>query len=53
MEYIEGDRKGMIFHPHDWAMIEELFKECDIIYREEKTNKDRVVILKKSGWKNE
>lgn len=49
MEYIEGDRKGMLFRPYDWTMIDELLKEYDIIHREEKASRERVVILKKLG----
>lgn len=47
MEYTEGDREGMLFRPYDWDMIESLLKDCNIIYREEKANRERVVILQK------
>lgn len=49
MEYIEGDRKGMLFRSYDWDMIEELLKDYNIIYREEKVNRERVIILQKVG----
>ena len=47
MEYVKGSRKGMLFRPHDWNMIDELLYDCNIIYRGEKVNRERVVILKK------
>lgn len=47
MEYIKGSRKGMVFRPHDWDMINEYVSGYNVIYRAEKTNRERVVILQK------
>ena len=46
MEYIKGNRDGMLFHPYDWFEIDELLKGHDIVYRD-KTKRERTVILKK------
>ena len=46
MEYIKGNRDGMLFHPYDWSEIDELLKGHDIVYRD-KTKRERTVILKK------
>lgn len=51
MEYAEGSRKGMLFRPYDWDMIEDLLKGCNIIYRGEKAKREHIVILKKGGVK--
>ena len=48
MEYVGGSRKGMVFRPYDWDRIDEFMKDCKVIYRGEKTNRERVVIVKKS-----
>lgn len=47
MEYVKGSRKGMLFKPHDWEMIDVFLKGFNIIYREEKVERERIVILKK------
>ena len=47
MEYAEGSRKGMLFRPYDWKMIDEYLDGYNIIYRGEKANRERVIILKK------
>jgi len=47
VKYVSGSRRGMLFRPHDWDMIDELLEGCNIIYRDEKANRERVVILKK------
>ena len=49
MEYVEGSRKEMLFRPYDWDMIDELLKGYNIIYRDEKAKRERIVILKKVG----
>lgn len=47
MEYVEGSRKGMLFRPYDWNMIDEYVKGYSVIYRAEKANRERVIILQK------
>lgn len=47
MEYVKGSRKGMLFRPYDWDMIDALLQGCNIIYRGEKAKRERIVILKK------
>ena len=49
MEYVTGNRKGMLFNPHDWSKIEEFLKGCNVIYRGEKTGRERIVILRSTG----
>lgn len=49
MEYVKGSRKGMLFRPHDWNMIDKFLGDCNMIYRGEKANRERIVILKKRG----
>lgn len=49
MEYIKGSRKGMLFRPHDWDMIGEYVSGYNVIYRSEKANRERVVILQKEA----
>ncbi len=49
MEYVTGSREGMLFRPYNWDMIDELLNGCDIIYRKEKKDRERVVIIKKVG----
>jgi len=51
MEYVTGSRQGMLFQPHDWEKIEELLSGYNVIYREEKGDRERVVILKKNEIK--
>lgn len=47
MEYVTGNRKGMLFRPYDWSMIDEFLKGYDMVYRQEKFGRERVVIIKK------
>ncbi len=47
MEYTDGSRKGMLFRPYDWNMIDEYVKGYSVIYRTEKANRERVIILQK------
>lgn len=47
MEYVTGNRKGLLFRPYDWSMIDEFLRGYDIVYRQEKFGRERVVIIKK------
>ena len=47
MQYTSGNRKGMLFRPCDWDAIEELVKDYTVVYRAEKSSRERTVILKK------
>ena len=49
MEYVEGSRKGMLFRPYDWNMIDEYVRRYQVIYRAEKANRERVIILQKGA----
>ena len=46
MEYLNGTRKGLLFRPYDWDLIDDIIKGYNVIYRTERANKERVVILK-------
>lgn len=46
MQYIDGERNGMIFHPYEWKEIDELCKECNVIFRECNSRGEKLVILK-------
>ena len=46
MEYTCESLKGMLFHPYDWAGIDELLKDRNVIYKADKGDRERVVILK-------
>lgn len=47
MQYTYGARKGMLFHPYDWEQIEILLKNYNVIYKENKANGEKIVILQK------
>lgn len=47
MEYVNGSRNGMLFRPYNWDRIDEFLSGYNIIYRGERANRERVVILKK------
>lgn len=36
MEYMNGNRIGMLFNPHGWNKIEEFIKGRNVIYQGEK-----------------
>lgn len=48
MEYTCESRSGMLFHPYDWAEIEELTAGYDIAYKADKGKREHVAILRKS-----
>ncbi len=41
-------RGGMLFHPYDWAEIEELTAGYNISYKADKGKREHVAILRKS-----
>jgi len=47
MEYTEGSRKGMLFHPYDWDEIEKLLDGHEPVHRADKGSRERVVIIRK------
>lgn len=47
MQYTAGSRKGMLFKPYNWDMIDELLKNYDIIYKADRAKREKIVILRK------
>ena len=48
MFYTSKSRSGMIFHPYDIKEIKVFLDKFKIIYEEEKTNRENIIIIKKA-----
>ncbi|NLL90998.1 MAG: class I SAM-dependent methyltransferase [Ruminococcaceae bacterium] len=47
MKYTCGSRAGLLYHPYDWAGINTLLKDYRIVYKADKGERERSVILRK------
>lgn len=49
MEYTDGSRKGMIFRPYDWEMIDELLSDQKVISKRVNQKNEKMVVIQKTS----
>ena len=47
MQYVSGERAGMLFHPYEWEEIETMLKEYEIIEKWNNRRNEKIVVLRK------
>jgi len=47
MQYISGERTGMLFHPYDWEEIERLLEGHEVVEKWSDRRGEKIVVLRK------
>ena len=47
MQYVSGERAGMLFHPYEWEGIERLLEKYEIVAKWTNQKEEKIVVLRK------